>query len=231
MHNIHKILLKRLKDKNPQKYSSLTQGYSYEDNVVFHLKKLLEKNLIKKVDSEYLITISGVKEITKYDLKDLEDTGFKTFFIGFLCNYKDNFLVKEHPQAQNQVNFYNLPSGKPRFGEAIDSALVRTFQNNTGLKLMSKEFKFISLHLKTVKSSLGETIFDDAFTIYKVDLNKENFEQLSLEKHIKCLTKSEIAKLKNIWPEIDICILKDSGEELKKYMVYEFVSDYVLDKK
>src|SRR3990167_10021876 len=170
MHEIQKIILKRLLLQNRQKYSTLTKGYDFEDNIVFHLKQLITRGLIIKTDKLYQITPEGVKQIADYDLLTIENTGFKTFFLGFLCKYESLYLIKEHPSENN--NFYNLPSGKPKFGEPIDKALIRTFAENTGIIININNIKFLSLHLKTIKTSQDEILFDDAFTIYKVNINK-----------------------------------------------------------
>lgn len=224
MHEIQKILLKRLLIQNGQRYSTLTVGYDFDDNVVFHLKQLIKNGLIKKDADKYLITVEGVKVITDYDLPTIEDTGYKTFFVGFLCNCGDEFLIKEHPTET--INFYNLPSGKPRFGEPIENALIRTFESNTGITLGKEDFKFQSLHLKTVKTSHGEVLFDDAFTIYTVSTTKEQKEKMKLHKQISWKSIEEIRKLSNRWPEIDICILK---KDLTPYLSYEVKSDYILN--
>jgi len=224
MHEIQKILLKRLLIQNRQKYSVLTVGYDFDDNVVFHLKQLINKGLVKKDADKYLITVDGIRVITDYDLPTIEDTGYKTFFVGFLCNFGNEFLIKEHPTET--TNFYNLPSGKPRFGEKIETALVRTFEANIGLVLPESNFQFQSLHLKTVKTPRGEALFDDAFTIYKVNINKEQMENMKLNKQVSWKSIEEITALKNRWPEIDICIL-DNDETT--YKVYEVTSDYILE--
>lgn len=223
MHKLQKLILKRLLVENGQKYSTLTQGYNFEDNVVFHLKQLITSGFIEKKNERYFITTQGTKEITNYDLGTLEDTGFKTFFLGFLCNIDGKYLLKEH-LAANQT-FYNLPSGKPRFGENIKEALVRTFSELIGLELSSKYFKYLSLHLKTVKTLEGEVLFDDAFAIYEVEIDLVLKEKMKLDKKIKMFSKDEIKKLKNIWPEVDYLILKN---DKSNYKSYEFVSDYIL---
>jgi len=223
VHITQKILLKRLFTQNRQRYSSLTYGYSYEDNIVFHLKKLLKEGYVDKIDGTYSITTKGVKKITIFDVSLAENSGIKTFFIGFLCNYNKEYLIKEHPHGVH--NFYNLPSGKPRFGEDVGKALVRTFAENSGLILKPSEFEFLSLHLKTVKTSQGETLFDDAFTIYRVKIGKSQREKMKLRKQIKWMTEDEIKKLPNYWPEIDICIIK---KDFRPYRSYKFISDYIL---
>lgn len=223
MHDVQKILLKRLLLQNKQKYSSLTKGYDYEDNVVFHLKQLNINGYIQKMDYYYQITAKGVKKITSYDLATIEDSGFKTFFLGFLCSFADLYLIKEHNTGNN--NFNNLPSGKPTFGEPINGALIRTFANNTGIKLKPDKFKFLTLHLKTIKTSKGEALFDDAFAIYQVNISKSDKERMQLPKQINWKSIEEIKRLNNPWPEIDIIILK---KDLTLYQVYEFISDYIL---
>lgn len=169
MHNLQKILLKRLSLQNNQRYGTLASGYDFEDNIVFHLNRLIADELVFKDNGIYSLTLKGVKEISKYEPFKLENKGVKTFFIGFLCNDEDgNFLIKSHPNAKS--GFYNLPSGKPFFGENISDALIRTFKANTGLTLTFDSFKFVSLHLKTIKTNQDEVVFDDAFTIYAVDI-------------------------------------------------------------
>jgi len=224
MHEIQKIVLKRLLVQNKQRYSVLTVGYDFEDNIVFHLKQLISKGLVKKDNDKYLITIDGVKAITDYDLPTIEDTGYKTFFIGFLCNFGDEFLIKEHPTGT--TNFYNLPSGKPKFGEAIGNALTRTFEANTGIVLSENKFEFQSLHLKTIQTSQREVLFDDAFAIYKIGINIEQKEKMRLHKQVSWKSLEKIKKLSNRWPEINITILQGNHSP---YLVYEFTSDYILE--
>lgn len=223
MHELQKIILKRLLNQNGLKYGTLAQGYNYEDNIVFHIKKLISGGLVEKRQSKYFLTTEGAKKITNYDLPTLADTGFKTFFIGFLIKEGDNYLIKEHPNGNN--NFYNLPSGKPKFGENINKALVRTFYENTGININAGDFKHISLHLKTVKTPVGETLFDDAFAIYEVEINAEKKNRMKLAKKIRWLSVREIKKLKDRWPEIDILIIKKNRTN---YLTYEFTSNYSL---
>ena len=221
---MQKILLKRLLIQNNQRYSTLTQGYDFEDNVVWHLKQLMGRGLIKKIKNYYQITAVGVKQVTGFDLSKLKDTGFKTFFIGFLCQYRDEFLIKEHPGGE--INFYNLPSGKPRFGEPIEEALIRTFEINTRIKLKSDNFEYLSLHLKTVKTSKDEVLFDDAFAAYEVKISPEEKGKMKLHSQVHWMSINEIEALPHRWPEIDICIL---NQDRSPYLVYDVESDYGLD--
>lgn len=224
MHTLQKVLLKRLQIQNNQRYGTLASGYDFEDNIVFHLKKLLFNKYIDKNNGVYSITLKGIKEISKYEPFKLEERGVKTFFIGFLCHDKSkNYLIKSHQNAKE--NFYNLPSIKPFFGENIEDSLVRGFELNTGIKLAINNFKFTSLHLKTVQSSEGEVIFDDAFTIYSVNLENVEISKMKLMNSLSWKSVEEIKSLDNKWPELDICII---NQDFSTYKNYTVVSDYIL---
>lgn len=224
MHDLQKILLRRLFVQNNQRYGSLSSGYDFEDNVVFHLKQLISNGFVEKKEGVYTLTIEGVKNVARLEPTELVDKGVKTFFIGFLCSDKEgNYLIKSHPQAK--TNFYNLPSGKPYFGESVPVALSRTFEANTGLNLPPNSFQFTTLHLKTIKSSQGEVIFDDAFCIYSVKVSNEQKAQMRLVDSVQWMSIEEIKQLPNKWPEIDICIIV---QDLSPYGVFEHTSDYIL---
>lgn len=220
MHQLQKILLKRLLIQGKQKYSLLTRSYSYEDNILFHLKQLINKGLVAKKDGQYSVTAAGIKG---FDLDQREDTGAKTFIIGFLCQEENEYLIKAHPHAPK--NFYNLPSGQPRFGEDIFQALARIFFENTNFKINPKNFKFLSLHLKTIKTADGQVLFDDAFAIYEVKIGKNQRNQMKLKKELSWMGLKKIKTLQNRWPEIDILIFEGNRTP---YLSYQFKSNYIL---
>ncbi len=231
MHKLQKIILKRLFTQNSQRYGTLASGYDFEDNIVFHLNQLIAKGFVEKSDGIYSITLKGVKAIAKYlpdgqigEPLELEDKGVKTFFIGFLCSDSNgNYLLKSHPQSK--VNFYNLPSSKPFFGEKIENTLTRAFKMNTGLVLNHKNFKFLSLHLKTIQTSSGEILFDDAFTVYKVEVDGKQKSKMKLLDSLEWISKKDAKKIQHKWPEIDILVL---GKDLSTYKSYIHISDYIL---
>jgi len=224
MHPLQKLLLSRLKQQNHQRYATFTNGYDFEDNIVFHINQLTSAGYITRTEGIYSITLTGIKEISQFEPLKLEDKGVKSFFIGFLCNdERNNYLLKSHPNAK--ANFYNLPNGKPFFGETIDTALVRLFHNNTGLLLSPDKFRFTSLHLKTIVSTNNEVIFDDAFTIYSVTVDKEQKSTMELPEFNEWYSLGSISEMNNRWPEIDICILRN---DLTPYRAYTHISDYIL---
>lgn len=225
MHKTQKLLLKRLKLANGLRYSALTQGYNFDDNIVFHLNQIVDKRLAKKRNALYFITTKGAKHIARYYLPTLDDHGQKTFFVGFLCEFENEVLIKEH--AAGRHKFYNFPSGKPFFGEDMDKALPRLFFEETSATLSPKAFRFNSMHLKTMHTSKGDALYDDAFAVYSVKINKNEYDHMKMKRGSKWFPKSQVMKLPNKWPEIDICLFKIGW---KPYLVYTFESDYILHK-
>ena len=223
MHKTQKELLRRLFLKSNQKYSLLTCGFNYDDNIVFHLKQLVSKNFIKKKDDRYLLTEIGIRKIKEYDQDTLDSKSYKTFLIGILCTDGNSFVLKDHPNAEN--NFYNLPSGMPEFGEKIEDAIQRIFYEKTRLKIDPNRFAFVSTHLKTVVNDKDLIIFDDVFIIFKLDLDLVEKKKAVLRSDLFWFTKDEILKLENKWFEIDLCVFKEKPDIYKSYTIK---SNYIL---
>jgi hypothetical protein len=223
MHLVQKLLIKRLVEENGRSYSSLTKGYDSEDNIAFHLKQLISGNLIEKRDDRYYITPEGITSLATFQKTDLQDNRFKLFFVGLVCRCGEEYLIKSHTNAKEV--FYNLPSGSPLFGEALEDALPRIFYEVTDLSIPFSAFTFDSLHMKTVKSRDGAILFDDAFGVYTVELPLEQKSKIALKKGCIWVAKAEVARLENGWPEIALCVLKENWSSYTKYCV---ICDYVL---
>ncbi|OIO47920.1 MAG: hypothetical protein AUJ28_00235 [Parcubacteria group bacterium CG1_02_37_51] len=224
MHQIQKVFLKRLTTTNNQRYADLTRGYNFEDNVVFHLKKLVESGFVVKDNTYYSITAKGIKAIYEYDLSDLSSPGVKTFFCGFIVtDGLGNFLVKGHPSAK--INFYNLPSGRPKFGQPMELELPRLFFENTGIMIDPSRFLFTTLHGKIVKTKDGEDLFDDGQAIYRIEISEVEKSRMKLLEGVEWISREQLILLRNCWPEIKMCLL---DKIIKPYASYEISSNYIL---
>ena len=223
MHTLQKLLITRLVTQNGRSFSSLTRGYDSEDNIVFHLKQLLADDLIEKHDDKYFITATGINTLSTFQKTDLKDNAFKMFYVGFVCNCTNDYLIKPHTNTKE--TFYNLPSGSPLFGESLQDALPRIFYTEMGIRKYYADCTFDSLHMKTVITKGGKILFDDASGVYKITVTKEERGQMTLKNGCVWVNKSEIANLNNKWPEIDMCILEKNWHP---YNVYTVTCDYVL---
>lgn len=223
MHNLQKLLIKRLVEENGRSFASLTKGYDAEDNIVFHLKKLISDEFVEKKDEKYFITPKGINTLNTFQKTDLQDNAFKMFFVGIVCKNGNDYLIKPHNNAKDV--FHNLPSGSPLFAEDLEVALPRIFYDETSLNLGFDRFVFNALHMKTIQTSSGEILFDDAFGIYSVETSDNERVNMTLKKGCVWMHIDQIVELKNCWPEIEFCILKKDWEVYKKYTV---ICDYVL---
>ena len=223
MHTLQKLLITRLVKNNGIPYSVLTRDYDSEDNIAFHLKQLVSKDLVEKRDEKYFLTAQGIQTLATFQKTDLQDNAFKMFYVGFLCECEGSFLIKPHEKAKER--FYNLPSGSPLFGEGLKESIPRIFHEETNTYVSFDSFEFDSLHLKTVKTTAGEVLFDDAFGVYKVTVTTEQKDMMDLEKGCVWMNRNEIIVLTNKHPEIDMCVLE---KDWKTYSVYDVICDYVI---
>ena len=201
------------------RFSELTNGYNADDNVVFHLKKLIDQGYIKKESNVYKLTVEGVKKTNEYDWKNLVELGSKPLFVGFIVECNDMYLIKKHDQADTQ--FYNLPNGKPYHDKDIRDELVRLSKQEMNIEAEKVDFNFDSFHIKNIVTSENKLLFSDAFVVYKLKVN----EISKVPENLLLLHKSEIVKLSNRWIEIDYCILRKNWEN---YLEYTQTSNYIL---
>lgn len=226
MHKIQKIILKRLIDKNRQRYNQLVKDYTSDDNINYHLNKLLDLGLIQKRSRYYFITRSGLKVSGEYSLDDLEEKKYKTLYIGFVCFYKDKYILRGRKSGSCQ--FYKLPGGKPVYGKPHYDEVERLFAKATSLKLPKKRFTHDSIHFKLQLTSQGKILFDDTLIVYKVKLTEGEYHKAVLRKNNYWFSKKQIRNLKHRWPEINMCILRKNWKPICEY---SFVSDYIIDSK
>ena len=72
MHLFQRELIKRLVINNHQKFADLTVGFSLSDNIVFHIKQLIKKGLIRKREGLYHLTRKGLAYSSEMDLEKVQ---------------------------------------------------------------------------------------------------------------------------------------------------------------
>ncbi len=215
-------MLSRLVDNTSLKYSQLTQGFDSSDNVLFHLKSLIDNGLIDRNDKVYNLTKSGLFISGEFDLQSLREINYKTTSLVFVIRKDNKYLLRGRP-FENQA-FWKLPGGKSQYGKKVESEKVRLLEREIGQVNNDYKFGFDSIHLKIQTTTTGEFLFDDTLIVYKVDLEKDY--KTNIRDGNKWFTKEEIIELHGKWPEIDFCILRNNWSIYKEY---KFVSDYHLE--
>lgn len=224
MNTIQIEIIARLVSKNGLTYGALTKGYTFEENVVFHINQLIKNNLITKRDSRYFLTAEGLIKSADLDLSNLKETKLKVMYVSFVCFYQNRYLIRS--KIYNNSIFHKLPGNKPFFGEPKEIYLIRLLNDELGVDINIDRFKFQSTHLKIHKTSNEKIIFDNIMLVFDVEITEEEFTKSILKNGNKWVTFENIEKLENKWPEIDICI-KNKGSE--KLYDYEFKSNYNID--
>lgn len=224
MTTIQKQLISRLVAENGLSFKALANGYDSDDNVVYHIKHLISLDLISKRNSKYYLTQKGLIKSVDLDLDNLEEKKYKIFYVSFICNYEDKYLLRSKKYLDKMV--LRLIGNKPFFGETEQEYLDRIFNTETGLNLPTSRFKFNSCHLKMQKTEKDSVLFDNIMYVYKVTLSSKEFELVKIRENNLWMNKREIRKIKNIWPELKISILNKSTS---KFYNYEFKSNYNID--
>jgi len=125
----------------------ITRGYSFEDNIVFHLKRLIKQGLVNRRCGKYHLTKQGLEFSGKFSLSDLEDRKYKTAYIAFICKFNNWYLIREHVSGNSK--FYKFPGGKPFLGETMLDACKRIFKAETSIELPYKNFHIIVFTLRS----------------------------------------------------------------------------------
>ncbi|NTU73789.1 hypothetical protein HGB07_06530 [Candidatus Roizmanbacteria bacterium] len=226
MHILQKELIKRLISSNGQSYAPLTKGYTFEENIAFHLKQLKKGGYVRKRDGAYFATKKALERSSEFDSETLKEDRYKAAYISFLCRCGEHYLLRKQPTPDGY--FYKLPGAKPWFGEEIEKAVERIFKIQSGIELPFSRFLFTALHMKRQLSTANEVIFDNAMIVYEVIVDEKEKKSMKLKQTNAWVSESDLGVLPNVWPEVMIhTINKDKAP----FHSYSLISNYVLHEK
>ncbi|HSX28856.1 MAG TPA: NUDIX hydrolase [Candidatus Saccharimonadales bacterium] len=136
------------------------------DHFAFHLKKMLEQQLIhKNTDNHYELTIEGKEYANRFDTDERVVERQPKVAVLLLIEHQDGRLLYQQRLKQPFYGFWGRPTGKIRWGETITEAAARELMEETGLEA-DLEFRAIYHKLDFDKESnklLEDKIF---FTVY-----------------------------------------------------------------
>lgn len=195
-----KRILRKLVVRNGQKYSDLYKGFEYEDKFPYHLKHLVEKNLVNKREGRYFLTKSGMKATAFFDSRTLDDFELKIPRLVFICNKNEKYLlVPLFDSDEKRESYYTLPSGNAVVGDTLDDACNRMLQEKYGI---DGTYRYRSTHHHTWYTTDGDILFDDICLIFDVAVYKVK------GKTDKWFSLGEIKRIKNKLPLIDKYIIQ-----------------------
>lgn len=181
IHSIQAEILRILLFKPTARFSQLNRQKITSDHFNFHLKRLLESDLIKKNKSgRYFLTAKGKEFANRFDTQRI--TLERQAKVGVLiCAIKTDNKIKKYLVQQRlkqpSFGYHGFITGKVRWGETILEAASREFGEETGLEA---QFSFAGVEHKIDYSKDKQLLEDKFFFIVRANKTRggltESFE-------------------------------------------------------
>lgn len=196
LHYYQKELLKSLSKTNSLRFNELLIEGLESEHMNYHLKKLIEIQLVRKEKGKYVLTDAGKDYFNLMD----EETDFiekqpKTSIIihGVRESTKkevEHLLVRR--LRQPYYGKVGRVTGKVKFGETLKGAAARELLEETGLK--ANTFKLEEIYHKLRKRKDGTWVQDVIFYIFFVTDFSGTFIAKTLYQENFWMTKNEFEK-------------------------------------
>lgn len=144
-----------------QKSTSLTS-----DHFNFHIRKLVDSDMITKTDDRYKLTPRGKEYANRMDTDENEIEKQPKVSVALIVERlngnRREFIVQKRLK-QPYYGFYGRLGGKVRWGESFEQAAARELEEETGL---SGSFTFSHIfHKKDYRKSDGKILEDKLFLV------------------------------------------------------------------
>lgn len=131
--DITKDILKKFIYNDKLKYNEIwDKSLCSSSHFDYHLKKLINRNIITKNEEYYELTPTGEAEIFKIDGLTIENKE-KPLVCAFVLAVDGDKLLLNERLKQPFYGYYNIPGGKVELGETTVECAKREFFEETGL--------------------------------------------------------------------------------------------------
>jgi 8-oxo-dGTP diphosphatase len=160
---------------------------------------------------ESLFNPAHNKKILAYDLFDqkhlrnLKDFKFRIGVYGILL-HQDQILVQRHPKLKT----YGLPGGGVDLGESLETALIREFKEETGLKIKKDKLITVTEDFFTYKTENAQSVLI-SYTVQKIAgklLSNGNHSDTAEVKFVPLKSLNQTTTQRVFWPIVKL--VKDS---------------------
>ncbi len=186
LHPVQMQILNKIIFKPNARFKDLKVPHLTTDHFTYHLKKLLELNLISKNKNSYNLTEKGKKFVNTMDTELAKEEKFGKR--GVLLRYAKP-VVQNHKTVLKYLVYKRLKqpfygyvgfhTGKVRYGESIVDTAFREFKEETGLTIVDYKLQGVyhQLNYKPDGTLLRDVYFYEFF-IFKasgklIKINKE----------------------------------------------------------
>lgn len=173
--------------KEEKRFSELNTENLTSDHFNYHLKYLLDRGYIEKIDSKYSITFRGKKVMSDIDLKGKK---YDMFRFSVTVNVVKEIDCKKHILVQERnrypyIDDVNTVAGKVKKGESVKDAAIRKLKEETGLVV--PEVKVLGTLRKIRLDREGNMVEDVVYTVcYAENPTGELEEENDWGKHRWC---------------------------------------------
>ncbi|MDD5012214.1 MAG: NUDIX domain-containing protein [Candidatus Nanoarchaeia archaeon] len=174
--------------RNNLKFHEIEKALKVRSNKLdYHLKKLIEKNILKKEDEFYMLTESS-ESLIPY----ISDKNATLPVVLILIGDEKNCFLYERVKRPYK-NLLGLPGGRILLGEDINDSVKRIMKEKHGVNADLKKINSISLeHIEK-----NNKIINSFFLIYVSAKTKENIELTEVNSNKTRIIKSDYNLIKN----------------------------------
>lgn len=229
LHPVQTGILKVLLFREYARFSDLNAEKIPSDHFNFHVKKLLDENLIEKTDDGlYKLTVKGKEFANRFDADSATMAIERQAKLGALviCSKTENGVPKyliQQRLKQPYYGYYGFITGKIKWGETIEETAQRELAEESGL---SGTPKLAYIRHKMDYAQTGDLLEDKFFFAQIVrdptGVTKQEFDG----GRNLWLTKQEIQNLPDLFPDVINAIeLVERGQFAfieKKYLVEKY---------
>ncbi len=143
---IKNAILKKFFFNEKLKYNEIwDKKICSSSNFDYHLKKLIEDEILKKEGEFYVLTVEGNKLVTTLDSSSMTDKK-KPVVCAFILVYdkEENKILFSVRKKQPYMEHLNIPGGKVEIGVFSDVEARRELKEETGLECENIDLKLIT---------------------------------------------------------------------------------------
>jgi 8-oxo-dGTP pyrophosphatase MutT (NUDIX family)/predicted transcriptional regulator len=224
IHRAQAQILKELLLKPSARFRDLNVTGLTTDHFTFHLRQLVESELIiKDRKGRYQLTATGKEFANRFDTQTVNlerQAKLAVLIVGIKKDQKSVKYLIQQRLKQPYYGYRGFVTGKVRWGETLPEAAQREFAEETGLR---GKFTFVGLRHKIDYSTAGLLLEDKFFMVFRADRLEGNFRKNFEGGRNQWFSEKEIQKLPKLFPDVKITLRFIQGQTLrfheKKYRV------------
>lgn len=196
LHNLQKRILYDLLFESKLKYSELKPLEMENAQFVFHIKQLIDKNLVKKLPDGYQLTDIGKEYANKINVDNI-GIYFQSKITAVLCAIQEDTILIYKRLKNPFFGCYGFPTRKVLWGHDIEKSAEQGLHDETGLTGKGKLF---SIKHYIVKNSENKIVEDKTMFALIFNNPKGNLEPIATGEY-EWVDKSKLKALTPTQPE------------------------------